>query len=325
MLSRPLLRVRILYFVVLMVGLVVAGPATAQPFPSKPITLIVPFPAGGAVDIQARALALSAAKELGQPIVIVNRPGAAGSLGPLSVKAAPPDGYLLTMFGGNLFRLPYMQKVGYDALKDFTYVIRLVDFGFGITVPDNAPWKTLDELLAHAKSNPGMLSVGAIGPGASGHVGITQLAKAVGVRFNYIPYKGANEAQLAAASGQIDFAADTAFAPFVTAGKLRLLAIMNEVRFPKYGSVPTLKELGYNVVASGSVGIVGPRGMDDAVLKAIHNAFQKALNEPEFKRLVEQQDLTIRYLDSAAYTAFAAQEVAKEKGIVDELGLGIGK
>ena len=301
-----------------------AGSATAQTFPSRPITMIVPFPAGGAVDVQARFLAQSASKELGQAVVIVNRAGASGSLGPLAVRTAAPDGYTLTMFGGNLFRLQHMQKVGYDSLKDFTYIIRLVDFGFGITVAPDAPWKTLADLLAHARANPGIVTVGAIGPGAAGHVAITQLGKLAGVQLNYIPSNGAIESQQAVIGRQIDFAADTAFAPLVSAGTLRLLAVMNEARNPGFASVPTLKDLGFDVVATSSVGVVGPSGMDPQVAKTIHDAFYKALRDPEFAKLVEQQALAVRYLGSAAYTEFAAQQVAKEKLIVTEL-LGGGK
>lgn len=299
--------------------LALAGGAAAQTFPSKPITVIVPFPAGGVVDIQSRFLAQAAAKDLGQAVVVVNRPGAAGSLGPLAVRSAAPDGYTLSMFGGSLFRLQHLQKVGYDSLKDFTYIIRLVDFGFGLTVAPDAPWKSLAEFLNHARANPGKVSVGAVGPATSGHVAITQLGKLAGVQFNFIPYKGSIDAQQAVAARQIDAASDTAFAPLVAAGTVRLLAQLNDVKNPAYPGAPTLKELGFDVVATSSLGIVGPRGMDAGVVKTIHDAFHKALNNPEFKQLVEKQALSIRYLDTAAYTEFAAQQVASEKQVVTEL------
>ena len=310
-----------LAFGALALGVAFSSPTWAQSFPTKPITLIVPFPAGGSVDIQARFLSQSASKELGQPILVVNRPGASGTLGPVSLKTAAPDGYTLTMFGGNLFRLPHLQKVNYDPLTDFTYVIRLVDFGFGITVAQNAPWKTLDDLLSYAKANPGKVTVGAVGPGAAGHVAAMQLAKEAGVQFNYVPYKGSNESQLAVFGRHVDFAADTAFARFVSAGTLRLLAVMGETRYAKYPAVPTLKDLGYDIVASSSVGIVGPRGMEAGVVKVIHDAFRKALDDPEFKRLAEQEDLPIRYLGSTAYTEFAMEQVPKQKRIVTEMGI----
>ncbi len=168
--------------------------AQAATFPARPITLIVPFPAGGATDTQMRALAVAVSKELGQTVVIANRPGAGGTLGPAAMaQTAAPDGYTISVVVGTLFRYPFLQQVNYDPVKDFTYIACMTAYSYGIVVRQDAPWKTLDELIAHARANPEKISYGGTGAGGSGRIAIERLSRLTGARFNFIPYKGAGE------------------------------------------------------------------------------------------------------------------------------------
>lgn len=298
----------------------IAGPALAQAYPAKAITMIVPFPAGGATDVQARALAHAASQELKQQIVVMNQPGASGTLGPAAMaRQAAPDGYTITILPGTLWRQPHLQKVSYDALADFTYVAGITSYTHGIVVRQDAAWKDLGSLLAHAKANPGKVTYGTVGKGSTSHVAMERLARAAGVQFNFIPFKGAAEVYTALQGGHIDISAEAGFAATVDGGKGRLLATFTDARLKNRASVPTVKELGYDVVMAGSYGIAGPKGMDPKVVTVLQEAFRTAVDSKEFERQLALQDQPKAYLDSRAYSAFAAKSFAEEKRFLGEL------
>ncbi len=300
----------------------VAGPALAQNYPSKPITLIVPFPAGGATDVQARALAQAAAQELKQQIVVTNQPGASGTLGPAAMaRQAASDGYTIAIAPGTLWRQPHLQKVSYDALADFTYIAAITSYTHGIVVRQEAPWKDVKSLLAHAKANPGKVTYGTVGKGSTSHLAMERLARAAGVELNFIPFKGAAEVYTALIGGHIDVSAEAGFAATVDGEKGRLLATFSEARLKNRPAVPTIKELGYDIVMAGSYGVAGPKNLDPKIVATLQEAFRKATESPEFERQLAQQDQPKGYLDSKAYTAFAAKSYAEEKRVLGELNL----
>src|SRR5882672_6047771 len=157
------------------------GAAHAQNFPARPVTLIVPWPAGGTTDVGMRALASATETHLGQPIVVENRPGAGGTLGPGQMAAtAKPDGYTLAQIPITVFRFPFMQKTTFDPATDFTYIIGVSGYTFGVVVKDDAPWKTFPELLAAAKAEPGKINYGSPGTGTSLHIAMEQIARRQG-------------------------------------------------------------------------------------------------------------------------------------------------
>ena len=156
--------------------------ARALDYPTRPVTLIVPFPAGGTTDVALRALATATEKYLGQSIVVENRAGAAGTLGPANVAAtAKPDGYTISQLPGTVFRQPFMTKTSFDPATDFTYIICLTGYTFGVVVRSDAPWKTFPELLAAAKANPSTITYGTPGAGTTLHITMEQIAKQQGV------------------------------------------------------------------------------------------------------------------------------------------------
>src|SRR5215470_5452889 len=181
----------------LVAGLAVAaqiGGAQAQDFPARPVTLIVPWPAGGTTDVGMRALASATEKHLGQSIVIENRPGGSGTLGPGQMAAtAKPDGYTVAQIPITIFRFPFMTKTTFDPVKDFTYIIGVTGYTFGVVVKADAPWKTFPELLADAKANPGKINYGSPGPGSSLHITMEQIAKARSIQWTHVPFKGSAE------------------------------------------------------------------------------------------------------------------------------------
>ncbi|WP_454674992.1 tripartite tricarboxylate transporter substrate binding protein [Achromobacter pestifer] len=303
-------------------ALTLGRPAHASGFPSRPITLIVPFPAGGATDTQMRALAVAATRELGQTVIIANRPGAGGTLGPAAMaQTAAPDGYTVSVVVGTLFRYPFLQTVNYDPLTDFTYVAGMTAYSYGIVVRQDAPWKTLDELIADARANPEKISYGGTGTGGSGRIAIERLSRLTDVKFNFIPYKGAAEETTALLGGHIQMVSDAGWGPMIDTGKARLLAVMGDARAKRVPDVPTLTELGYPIIASNPVGIAGPKGMDPKVVAVLQQAFHRASRDPEYNRALENADQPHMLMDSATYTDYAVRQVAEEKKFVAELGL----
>lgn len=300
-----------------------AAPALAETFPSRPVTLVIPFPPGGATDTQFRALASAASKELGQPIVVSNRAGVGGTLGPVTMaRTAAPDGYTVAVLPGTLYRLPHLLKsADWDPTRDFTYIVGLTAYSFAITVAADSPWKTVPDMLAAAKAKPDQYSYGTVGTGSTGHIASSRLLKAAGVKMNFVPFKGAAEQQLALIGGHIDMVGDAGWGVQAKAGKIRPLALMAEKRAKNWPDVPTLKELGYDIVALSTLGIGGPKGMDPAVVKLLHDAFRKASKDQAFLEILDMENQPELYMDSVAYARAAAEQFESDRRFVAELGL----
>jgi tripartite-type tricarboxylate transporter receptor subunit TctC len=297
--------------------------AQAQQFPTRPVTFIVPWPAGGTGDITMRVLAAATEKHLGQPIVIENKPGAGGTLGPANMAAsAKPDGYTVAQLSITVFRLPFIQKTSFDPAKDFTYIIQLTGYTFGTVVRGDAPWKTFGELLDYAKANPGKLNYGTPGAGTSLHITMEQIAKAKGLKWTQVPFKGGADNMNALLGGHIDLLADsTGWAELVNSGKFRLLTTWGAQRTKNWPNVPTLKESGIDMVSTSPFGIGGPKGMDPTVVKILHDAFKKGMEERAYKDAMIKFDMEADYLNAADYHAYAMQQIAEQKQLVEDLGL----
>jgi len=305
-------------------ALVAAAPAArAQTYPAKPVTMVVPWPAGGSTDIVMRAISEAAAKHLGQPIVIDNKPGASGTLGPAVVAAtAKPDGYTLAQMPITVMRLPLMQKVSWDARKDFTYVVHLTGYTFGITAKADGPFKTWADVVAFAKANPGKVTYATPGTGTSLHIGMEQIAARAGIQLTHVPFKGGAETNAAVLGGHTSLQADsTGWKPLVEAGQLRLLAIWTAARSKLWPDTPTLKELGYPFVFDSPFGIAGPKGMDPEVVKKLHDAFKKALEEPSVIEMMAKYDMVPRYLDTEAYRQAVEEVISSEQAALEKIGL----
>jgi len=300
-----------------------AGFAQAQKFPAKPVTVIVPWPAGGSTDLAIRAMAESAAKHLGQPVVIENKPGAAGTLGAAFLaQNARPDGYTLAQIPITVFRYPHMRKQTWDPMTDLTYVIHLTGYTFGVVVRADSPFKTFKELVEHAKANPGKMTYATPGHGTSLHIGMEEIARRAGVQWVQVPFKGFADGSTALLGGHVDMQADsTGWAELVNAGKLRLLVTWGAKRTARWPGVPTLTEEGYPLVFDSPYGLAGPKGMDPAVVKALHDAFKASLDDPGVQAALVKFDQQNAYLDSAAYAAHAKKIYEEEREIVKRLGL----
>jgi tripartite-type tricarboxylate transporter receptor subunit TctC len=298
------------------------APAVAQTFPARPVTLIVPFPAGGPTDITMRTLAEVTTPHLGQSIVVENRPGAGGTLGVVALASARPDGYLLSQLPLSVFRIPHTQKVTWSPLTDVTYVIGVSGYTFGVVVPAASQFKSFRDLIEWARKNPGKLDYGSTGTGTSPHLTMEEIALAQSVTFNHVPYKGSADLMQAILSGQIMAAADsTGFAPHVEAGKLRLLCTWGEKRTRRFKDVPTLVELGYGIVSASPYGLGAARNTDPAIVKTLHDAFAKGLRDPKHLAILDRYDQDLWYQSSAEYESYARATYVKEKRLIERLGL----
>jgi tripartite-type tricarboxylate transporter receptor subunit TctC len=298
--------------------------AHAQNFPLRPVTLIVPWPAGGSTDVGMRALASAAEKHLGQSIVVENRPGGSGTLGPGQMAAtARPDGYTIAQIPITVFRFPFMTKTTFDPSTDFTYIIGVSGYTFGVVVRDDAPWKSFQDLTADAKSNPGKINYGTPGAGTSLHITMEQIARQQGIKWTHVPFKGNAESMNALLGGHIHVVADSSgWAQLVNAGRFRLLVTWGVARTKNWPDVPTLREIGIDMVSNSPFGIAGPKGMDPKIVRVLHDAFKKGLEEPSYSAAVANLDQELFYLSSEDYQNFAMQQIEEARRFITELGLG---
>jgi tripartite-type tricarboxylate transporter receptor subunit TctC len=305
----------------LAVGLLLAAAAHAQPYPSKPVTLIVPWPAGGSTDIYFRKLGEVTARHLGQPLVIENRPGGSGMNGPATMaKTARPDGYTISQLAITAFRVPHMQKVDWDPIRDFTYIIGLAGYTFGIVVKADSPFKTFQDLIAYARANPGKLSYATPGTGTSLHLAMEEIAAKAGVQLLHVPFKGYGDGAIALMGGHVMVQVDsTGWAKQVDAGAQRLLATLGDKR--TRWNAPTVKELGVDTVSNSPFGLVGPKGMPGDVVKVLHDAFKKSLDDPEYLKMLAQLDQPAWYMPSEDYARWAVDMLKAERATIERVGL----
>jgi tripartite-type tricarboxylate transporter receptor subunit TctC len=300
-----------------------AGTALAQAFPSRPITLIVPWPAGGSTDRHLRALAEAASKQLGQNVIVQNVPGGGGTTGPGNMALnAKPDGYTIAQFPMGMLRIPHMQKTAWHPINDFSHIIGVTGYTFGFVVRSDSPYKTFTDFVEAARKQPGKIDFGSTGTGTSPHLLVEEVADLAKVELNHIPFKGNADLMQALLGGHVMSASDaTGWDKFVDAGQMRLLVSFGEQRIKRWPNVPTAQELGYKVVANSPYGLVGPKGMDPAVMKTLHDAFKKAMDDPQHVAVLEQLNQPVWYKNSADYQAWARETLVKEKGLIDRLGL----
>ncbi|CAG9179037.1 tripartite tricarboxylate transporter substrate binding protein [Cupriavidus respiraculi] len=294
--------------------------ATAQDFPNRPIRLIVPYGAGGVTDQVARALADAAGRELGQTIVVENKPGVSGTLGATQMVTTEPDGYTLSMAPVVIFRLPHVQKMRYDPLKDLTYISMVADYNFAVAVKTDAKWQTMQELMADAKASKKGISYGTTGIYGSQHLTISELARVTQSNWTHVPYKGDAEAITALLGGSTDVAVlSNTLLPYVQNGQLRVLATLSEKRAADFPNAPTLKEIGYNVWSNSPFGIVGPAGMKPEVVKRLDDAFRNALKDQRLLNVTGQFGMVTNYMGPQQYDAYAQKAFKSEGEIIKRL------
>lgn len=306
--------------------LVVTGPATADEFPSKPVTLIIPWPAGGATDVVSRAMADAASKHLGQPIVVDNKAGGSGTLGAVALAStAKPDGYTIAQLPITVFRFPVMKdkKITWDPNKDFTYIVHMTGYTFTIGVRADSKFKTWKDVIEFARANPGKLTYATTGAGTSLHIGMELISGHDKFQATHVPFKGGAEVAAALMGGHVDIGVEgTSMLPLIDSGQVRLLNVWTENRLKRWPDVPSLRELGYPWTFDSPWGFAGPKGMDPAVVKKLHDAFKASLDDPKVQSIMDQYLMPPMYADGPGYKAIVDKITAYEAEGVKRIGMG---
>lgn len=292
-------------------------------FPARSITLYCPWTAGSNTDLLLRQMAEVASRELGgkQRILVEVKPGAGGALGAAALVNAKPDGYTLAQAPISVFRFPHMTKTNFDPIRDLTWIINTTGYQFGVTVRADAPWKTWQEMIAYARANPGKLRYGTSGIGTSLHLTMEDINLREKIDMTHIPYKAQIDTVVALRAGDIETIAGSPPWELIQQGTFRVLNTWSEKPNRRAPDVPTFKTL-YGIVANSPWGIVGPRGMDPAVVKALHDAFRKAAFEDQkYMQMQDQFGMEPYYMSSAEYTDWAKKTAEIEKAAVYRLGL----
>ena len=300
--------------------------AQAASFPDRPITMICPWTPGGPTDVAVRALSEALSRALGNKRVVVdNKPGAGGALGgQYLAQNAKPDGYTLAQIPLGVFRLPYLTKTTFNPISDLTYIIGVAGYNFGLSVRGDSPWKSWQEFIAAAKAKPGTMRYGSPGIGTSLHITMEDIGLREGIKWIHVPYKGTAQTTAAILGNEVDAIVGSPPWGLIEAGKLRALSTWSVNRAKESPNVPTLKEI-YGIVANSPWGIGGPKGMDGHVVKILHDAIRKAMDDPTYLQQLEKVGMEPYYMGPEAFLDFARKQFAAEKEVVERLGLSSGK
>ncbi len=301
-----------------------AAQAQTAPFPSRPVQLVVAAPAGGPSDAVARQLAEEMSKVLGQPVVIDNKPGANGIIAAEAVLRAAPDGHTLMMsWIGNATSRGLTPKLSFDINKDFIHITQMVSGANILVANPSAGFKTIKDLVAFAKANPGKISYASAGNGTSGHLAMELLKQRAGISMLHIPYKGGAQALNDVLGGQLPlmFINQDAVIPHAKAGRLIPLAITSPQRNALFPDLPTIAESGFpGFEATAWAGLSAPRGTPPAVIEKIHAAATRAMQGP-FKTKQEATGALVVASTPAQFTDFVRREVDTWVQVINNAGI----
>ncbi|RJR46823.1 MAG: tripartite tricarboxylate transporter substrate binding protein [Desulfobacteraceae bacterium] len=299
-----------------------AAPALADDFPTRPIEYIVIFAAGGSTDLAARAIGEVASKQLGQPVVVMNKPGGGGTVGTAALAKAKPDGHTVgSLSTGAMEFKPHMEDLSYDPLKDIVAVMQYGEYPQGIAVKADSPFKTLKDLIEYARANPGKVTYGTTGAGGAQHISMERLAKEAGIKWSHVPFKGGTPAITDLLGGHITATAVAEFVPQVKAGNARLLAVFNSKRLASFPEGPTTLELGYKVYMANYLGIGVPAGTPKARIEKLAKAFKNAMDDPSFKKVMENFSIEIVYRSGEELAGVIKEGYETQGKVLRELGL----
>jgi len=308
----------------------IAGLAQAQQaqedvskYPTRPINCIVPFSPGGSADLALRLLSKEVEKNIGQPLVVVNRPGGGGSVGVSAVAVAKPDGYTIGQSPGGspLFILPFLEKLPYHPTKGLRYIVQFADFTFGVVVKGDSPLNSFKDLIAHVRQNPGKITYGTNAPNSIANLVMEQVAKKEKIQLTHIPFKSSPEYQAAVLGDHILFSAGDFNHALIESGKLKPLVFFSEKSPPEYAQIPTLRDLGYDIPCPVFLGIMGPAGLPEPVVKKLEDAFTKAAREPSIAKGLREFRFNLIYRNSKDLTDYVNRNYEVFGQMLKEMGL----
>jgi tripartite-type tricarboxylate transporter receptor subunit TctC len=295
-------------------------------WPSRNITMIVPFPPGGQADLAARPVAIALEKTLGRPVVVDNRGGAGGAIGAAAASKAEPDGHTMLMTLNSIVISPEAERLfdrppSYE-LNQLVPVARVLSDPNILAVQATAPWKTLKDLIDDAKKRPGEITYSSSGNYGAAHVSVEMFARAVGIKLLHVPYRGAGPAITGLLAGQVGLTSATVgpLGPHSEAGTIRILASMSAERLRRMPSVPTLRELGYPVEFYVWAGLFVPKGVPEAVVRRIRTAMQEALRNPIVTSLFEKAGTEAAYLDAPEFAKLVENDSSLLIPVIRNIG-----
>ncbi len=293
-------------FITAMIFLALNAQAADNKFPERPITLLVGFSPGGSMDLSARALAASAEKILGQPVVVENKPGGTGMVALAALLAQKPDGYTLCATPSSvIIRVSQIQEAPFKPFSSFRPIIGFTEPQLGIVVKNEAPWKTLKDLVSYAKKHPNKLKYSTTGVGSTTHAAVDEITAKQKLQMIHVPYKGSMEALTALLGDHVDFASlTTELIPSVKSGQTRLLAVISENRSPIFPDVPTLKEFGYDFANDAIFAVVAPAGIPADVAKKLEDSFAAATKSKEYLDSLDKIGMIPTYYNGDKFSEF---------------------
>jgi tripartite-type tricarboxylate transporter receptor subunit TctC len=309
-----------------LVALTAASAWAQEPYPSRPVTIVVAFPPGGLADLTARPLATALERILRQPVVVTNKPGAAGAVGNHFVATSKPDGYTLLMALVSISTLPEVDKLfgrtpNYT-IDQFVGIARLNAEPSVITVRGNAPWKTLKDVVEDAKRRPNQIVHTSSGLYGASHVPFAMFLHAAGITMRHLPTTGGGPMMTALLGSHADIVASvpTLVAPHMPTAQVRLLAHTGGARLPAFPDVPSMKELGYDVEYYAWAGLVAPKGVPAPVLKTLGDAVRQAIKEPEVVTASQKLQTPIAYQDADEFNRWWRQDAETLAGVIKKIG-----
>jgi tripartite-type tricarboxylate transporter receptor subunit TctC len=309
-----------------LVALTAASAWAQEPYPSRPVTIVVAFPPGGLADLTARPLATALERILRQPVVVTNKPGAAGAVGNHFVATSKPDGYTLLMALVSISTLPEVDKLfgrtpNYT-IDQFVGIARLNAEPSVITVRGNAPWKTLKDVVEDAKRRPNQIVHTSSGLYGASHVPFAMFLHAAGITMRHLPTTGGGPMMTALLGSHADIVASvpTLVAPHMPTAQVRLLAHTGGARLPAFPDVPSMKELGYDVEYYAWAGLVAPKSVPAPVLKTLGDAVRQAIKEPEVVTASQKLQTPIAYQDADEFNRWWRQDAETLAGVIKKIG-----
>ena len=305
-------------------GSLISFPALAagEDFPKKPITVYCGFVAGATTDLTSRGLAAGAEKLLGVPVMVENKPGGSATVCAALIARKKPDGYTLAVVdSGAISTTPLQLNVAYNPRKDFTLIMQYSRYVAGLCVLSESPLKTIDEFIVYSKAHPG-LTYGSSGLYTQQQTGIELFALCKGLKFKHIPYKGGAEAVTAFLGKHTDFICGTgSHIPYVRQGIARMLFVhTTQKRDPRFPDIPTLRELGCEDLEPASLVLIGPKGIPDAVVNKIREAFKKSSESAAFQNLLKEINMPYEYLDGDQLEKNLPADIEAYRRAVTKLG-----
>lgn len=293
-------------------------------YPEKAVTFICPWPSGGSTDVTARTLTEITKKHFPKPMVVMNRQGAAGTIGTAEVIQSKPDGYTVGLSAGMALTLqPHRTKLPYGPPSDYTPIIRLINLPLLLTVKKEAPWKNVTELIDYAKRNPGKIRIGHTGIGQTDYLLAALLKKESGADMPLVPFPGSVENVSALLGGHIEVMSTYpgVVLPQINAGKLRALGVFEEKRNPRFPDAATLRESGYDLVMGVYYLVIGPKNLPSKVVDMLHQAFKKSIEDPVFIQAMENNVYTVAYEGPQDLKNRLIRDYEKNAKLVDDFNL----